>query len=96
MALGSCRHCGFGGIPVDAPICRSCAGWRPNPGFLTRLGVTLRRVIAVVLCGFFGMLVILGATKDLIVAWIGLVILLPSSAMLFRAVFRPYGVPPAD
>jgi hypothetical protein len=46
MALGTCRHCGARRIPTDAPICRECGGWRPNPGFFTRLGVLFYRLFA--------------------------------------------------
>src|SRR5262245_28839369 len=49
MALGTCRHCGSTGIPTDAPICRSCAGWRPNPGLITRMGVVTTRVVALLM-----------------------------------------------
>jgi ribosomal protein L40E len=99
MALGTCRHCGAGGIPTDAPICRSCAGWKPNPGLITRTGVAVNRVLAL-LCFSLGVAMVgMGITKPegLMGAWAGFVIfLLPGSVWLFKSVFRPYGQPPTD
>lgn len=97
MGLGVCRHCNASGIPVDAPVCRYCVGWRPNPGLMTQLGVTIRRAFALLLFVIGVALVGLGAMKDLMAAWFGFfVFLLPGSGLLFRALFRPYGKPPAD
>jgi hypothetical protein len=104
MALGSCRHCGAERIPIDAPLCRECGGWRPNPGFFTQLGVIRTRVTAL-------LLLILGIVLSaviLVVALAGtdclgaLIFLLPSgsllcggSSMLLRSLIRPYGQAPS-
>jgi len=97
MGLGVCRHCNASGIPVDAPVCRYCVGWRPNPGFMTRMGVAIRRAFAFLMCVIGVGLVGLGATKDLMAAWFGLLVfLLPGGSLLFSALFRPYGKPPSD
>lgn len=44
MALGTCRICGAGRIATDAPICRECGGWWPNPGLCSRLGALTKAV----------------------------------------------------
>lgn len=99
MRLGTCRHCGSDGIPTDAPFCRSCAGWRPNPGVITRLGVSFNRIVS--LLWFLAGAILVGAglkSPELIgAAYVGFTLFLcPGAAWLFRAFVRPYGQSPVD
>lgn len=92
MSLGRCRFCGAGRIAADAPVCRTCGGWYPNPGFFSRLGATFRLL--------FGLLLIAGAgagfayAPDAVILW-GLVGLTGLSTT-FYALVRPYGKPAMD
>jgi hypothetical protein len=102
MALGNCRHCGAGRIPTDAPICRECCGWRPNPGFCTRMGVVIYRlglslvlVVLLAVCAYLGALALkdkgggrLGGVMYLIALG---PITLGVAGALIRSLIRPYG-----
>ncbi len=91
MSLGKCRHCGEVGIAADAPLCRYCGGWRPNPGSMTKLGVAATRAISLTM--------LIGSVAFLILANGGggglfmyaFPFIIGGSSMLFRSLTRPYG-----
>ncbi len=101
MALGTCRHCGAERIPTDAPLCRECGGWRPNPGYFPRMGVVTKRIVcSVFLIILLGLAALIGI---LALAYYpdglgGLCYLIPVvggifslSSILIRSLIWPYG-----
>src|SRR5262249_47194524 len=100
MALGNCRHCGAGRIPTDAPLCRECGGWRPNPGFFTRMGVVTKRLVCsvflVLLLALAAFLIILApARPDAMGALVSPIPVVGgifgSGSVLLRSLIWPYG-----
>src|SRR5689334_22718637 len=99
MALGACRHCGAHGIPIDAPLCRVCGGWRPNPGWSLRMGVVVTRffaafflAIGLALCSFLAWLTL--ATGDMgFLGFLGIMLafVVGNCSVLLTSLIRPYG-----
>jgi hypothetical protein len=90
MALGKCRFCGAGRIAPDAPTCRECGGWYPNPGVFTQVNAAGTKVVALVFLAIAGLCMkYLGSDYVVYTAlfsFLGLVTLL-------KSLIRPYGKP---
>ena len=89
MGLGTCRFCGAGRIAADAPICRECGGWYPNPGTFSRLGAMTGLLVGVVFLAFAGLIYV--GQPDAYGLWgffgfFGLLV-------VGRGIIRPYGKP---
>lgn len=95
MALGTCRHCHSHGIATDAPMCRACGGWFPNPGLITRLGVVLNRVVACVMLLASALITLAAfASGNPGIAMIAVPLVFGGGAMLLKSFLRPYGQVP--
>lgn len=99
MSLGQCRHCESRGVAVDAPICKYCGGWMPNPNFFSRMWVFCNRIGCLIFLAapalmffYFG-----GFHPEQNGLWFlaGLMALM-SACELFRSLIRPYGRPYID
>lgn len=90
MGLGTCRFCGAERIATDAPICRECGGWRPNPGFCTRTNIFTTRLVALLmLVGGLGASV--WANWNLAVLVYAFPFVVGGGTVLLRSLIRPYG-----
>ena len=100
MAVGVCRHCGAERVATDAPLCFTCGGWWPNPGFVTKCGVWLTRLFALafIAVGVLGVLALYSnpSNPDSYAGYIAPLLGLGGALMLLRSLVRPYGGRPPN
>lgn len=89
MSLGRCRFCRAGRIAADAPVCRECGGWYPNPGLFSRLGAIFTLLFGLLLLGVAGLCFKHNPSDVMLWGAIGFVGL----STTVYALFRPYGRP---